>query len=255
MLQMPRTPTDQCIYCGSVERLTKEHIVPSGLGGTDFLPKASCPECAKKTGSDEQYCLRTMFWGIRKHLGLQSAHKHKDQPQEFIVKIISKGVSVKDVSVPPVDEPLLFTMGIFDPPGILLGRKPSRDIDMAMWMFTTESLQEEFRALDGIGFVTRPFHPLRFSRMLAKIAHAKAVAELGLHGFKPHLPDLILGKSETAQHWVGCYSGEPIGAEEKVLHRLHLEWHEFNGRTYVTANIRLFAQLGAPTYWVVVGEV
>src|ERR1700740_3099926 len=36
-----------CIYCGkgAPAKLTKEHIVPQGLGGGYILPKSSCEEC------------------------------------------------------------------------------------------------------------------------------------------------------------------------------------------------------------------
>ena len=35
-------PVGECIYCGARAGLSDEHIVPYALGGTFFLPLASC---------------------------------------------------------------------------------------------------------------------------------------------------------------------------------------------------------------------
>src|SRR5262245_13876737 len=36
----------KCIYCGSVDDLTTEHIIPKGLAGGWTLNEASCRRCA-----------------------------------------------------------------------------------------------------------------------------------------------------------------------------------------------------------------
>ncbi len=36
-----------CIYCGSTDNLSNEHIIPYGLGGNLELPKSSCSRCAR----------------------------------------------------------------------------------------------------------------------------------------------------------------------------------------------------------------
>ena len=48
----------KCIYCGSTDKLTDEHVLPLGLSGTAVLPDASCTERAKITGKVEQDVLR-----------------------------------------------------------------------------------------------------------------------------------------------------------------------------------------------------
>src|SRR5215216_5459596 len=42
-----RMPTvGHCIYCGCLEKLEREHIVPLGLSGNAVLQQASCPASA-----------------------------------------------------------------------------------------------------------------------------------------------------------------------------------------------------------------
>ncbi len=49
----PIQPIGFCIYCGQNDAslLTDEHIAPEGLLGTMELKKASCEQCAGKTGT------------------------------------------------------------------------------------------------------------------------------------------------------------------------------------------------------------
>ena len=85
-------------------------------------------------------------------------------------------------------------------------------------------------------------------RVLAKIAHSYAVAELGLGGFTPLLREFIRGEGGDRFRYVG---GEfKPGAPGAGLHEIGFE----QGVTgYLVVRIRLFASLGAPVYRVVVG--
>ena len=51
-------PVGRCIYCGSTDTLTDEHIIPLALNGTGLLPKSSCVACAKITNSAGQTARR-----------------------------------------------------------------------------------------------------------------------------------------------------------------------------------------------------
>lgn len=245
-------PVGRCIYCPRTMQLSKEHIIPSGLGGLEFLPKASCSKCAEKTGSDEQACLRSMLWDIRARLGMRSAYKHKDYPEKFPSHVIGKDGQKLVHTIEPEHMPLAFMLPKLDPPGIVLGLKPSEEIEFHPWLWMEESMKGKWEALDGKGFFPRPLQPLRFCRMLAKIAHAKAVAELKVDGFEHLLHRFIRRKNPHASYYVGCPAGPVPDAEPKTTHRLHLEEiSTSDGRTYLTANIRLFGMLGAPVYQVV----
>lgn len=98
--------------------------------------------------------------------------------------------------------------------------------------------------------------------MIAKTAHAHATALLGTGAFKPLLSDLILGKTTD---WIKFVGGEihPDRADWRLLRPTpeHLntfiifDWfREFDGRCFFVAAVRLFSNLGAPTYFAVVGE-
>lgn len=100
-------------------------------------------------------------------------------------------------------------------------------------------------------FVTYRFHGGYFMRLLAKTAHALAVAKYGLGAFKPLLPDVILrpGLNNVVGGEFRDYPPDPH------LHNAILKHVNAQGRTYLVADIRLFAKLGAPLYSVVVGEL
>ena len=51
-------PVGKCIYCGSTETLTMEHIIPFSLGGKFELPESSCKECSLITMKLEQFVTR-----------------------------------------------------------------------------------------------------------------------------------------------------------------------------------------------------
>jgi len=86
--------------------------------------------------------------------------------------------------------------------------------------------------------------------MLAKIAHAYAVAELGLDSFTPFLSDIILNKSPM---YIGHYVGG-LRHDEKGDDLHHIEISNFGAKRYVVVEIRLFANRTLPLYVVVVGE-
>jgi len=97
------------------------------------------------------------------------------------------------------------------------------------------------------------FHGRMFARMLAKIAHAFAAADVGLDGFEPLLIDFILDKSNVEPNFfIGSIDLSP---ELDILHRTSLETAQIVDKQYLVANIRLFAKIGAPQYRVVVGKM
>jgi hypothetical protein len=93
-----------------------------------------------------------------------------------------------------------------------------------------------------------------FTRMLAKIAHAYATAELGVNGFKPLTTDYIRGKSTDGPHFIG---GDLSGSiwDGRAWHMC--QWYRrrsVSGRKLFVVDVQLFAPLNAPVYHVVVGE-
>jgi len=111
--------------------------------------------------------------------------------------------------------------------------------------------------------VTREFKITDFARLLAKIAHAYAVAEFGLGAFDSFLPPLILGNSLKLPDFVGgVASPTPNGGwflgehgtkvESLIEHSLNCEVvRAADQSTYLTVVIQLL-QSYAPKYRVVV---
>src|SRR4030095_5099103 len=69
----------RCIYCDSTDGLTREHIIPEGLGGRVapdgghealVLGGASCARCTKITRTLEGLCLGKMLGHFRARAGM-----------------------------------------------------------------------------------------------------------------------------------------------------------------------------------------
>ncbi len=92
-----------------------------------------------------------------------------------------------------------------------------------------------------------------FCRMLAKIAHSFAVAELGLNYFSPALIDYILSNTEVPAFYshIGGFPQESPPSD--ALHEIELYNHE-QYPYLVMVRLRLFAKYNGPSYLIVVGE-
>jgi hypothetical protein len=108
----------------------------------------------------------------------------------------------------------------------------------------------------GIGaFATAYWDSHMVCRMLAKIGHAFAVAELGLDKFSPLLSKLIQTNDDpAAMRFVGGDKTASRTEKPSTLHRLTLGFQKISGKVFVVARIRLFASYGSPIYSVIVGE-
>lgn len=107
----------------------------------------------------------------------------------------------------------------------------------------------------GVGaFVTPYWDNHLICRMLAKIGHSLAVAELGKDNFSPLLTKLICNGDQNSMRFIGGSPDDSTSEIPGTLHRLTLGFQKIKGRTYVVAQVRLFASYSSPTYSVVVGE-
>jgi hypothetical protein len=256
-------PVGHCIYCGVyTDKLTKEHIIPHGLAGDSLiLPKSSCRGCADKTRDWETACLRHLWWPFRTRIGAPSSGRQ--QPDSFIVRKtkirqvgpdgvldVEKHVEVK---VGPMDFPLVFMAYRLPPPGILIGRNPDVDINYEVVCQISEEEFRRFAPGDKDGFLIAPMNPEAYVRMLAKIAHAYAVAELGQSSFRPSLREFIRGEPMAALKWIGGDTVSPKA--EQRLHDIRWYVHFANDLNYLVVSLRLFAFVGSPQYHIVVGEL
>ncbi len=239
--------------------LTKEHIIPLGLGGSVILPKASCGKCSKITGAFEDIVLHKNFRDYRAHQRLRS-RRPKSRPTALPVLYKENGRLVAR-EVPIERRPLIFTMPIYDPPGHLIGRPFGAVKTLRMAHFADSAdAKLKLNALGENAFIHNEFAHTPFLRMLAKIAHGIAVAELGLDGFEPYLPPLILGERDDLQlHLVGGGDGRLPYKMGAPIHQVSYGIYEVSGAVersdLCIVDIRLFSAHGTPVYSVLTGRV
>jgi len=94
-----------------------------------------------------------------------------------------------------------------------------------------------------------------FAQMLAKIALGLAVAHYGVDGFRPLVRDMIVRNPEEYGHWVGGFPDEnEIADDTTPFHRLHMGGQPLYSGDFIVVNLKLFAQYGGPSNYVVVGQ-
>ena len=246
-----------CIYCGSTESpLTDEHIIPFGLNGNLILPKASCKTCATITGEIERFCLRPMLGDFRSTTGLRTRRK-KTRPKTITVRHrdVRRGVEISE-DIRTDNYPRIALGYCFPPPGILYNGHPNAPIEGELMSGVLLSELDRIRK-PGTELILKlgTFNALTFMRMLAKIGHAWAIATLGRDAFTPLLPDLILGKNNTARWLVGADpKAKNLPPNPAAAHDFGLEFMRVPGGTYLLAGIRLFAPVPMPKYHVVVAK-
>jgi hypothetical protein len=245
-------PVNQCIYCGGLVGLTREHILPIGLGGGLILPRASCPACQAITKEIETKCQRGHLLPYRREFGLVR-HPH-ELPKLIPIQIDGHVRLVDPEKVPS----FLILPKLLDFPGIVTGGVPGASM---RYQFRLIGNQAEMRKLAGAlgGHITGTTNvdTDAFLRMLAKIAHGFAVSQLGLNGFDPELPPFILGQSpDLAPYLLGnsFWPDIPI-VPGHLSHQLGLTTIPWGDQHQVAVRIQLFAAHGAPSYTVIAGAI
>jgi hypothetical protein len=258
-------PVGHCIYCGVYSnKLTNEHIIAHGLAGNSLiLPKSSCRGCADKTRDSETACLRHLWWPFRTRIGAPSSGKQP--PKSFTVremkvtKVNADGSidaydKIAEKAVGPMEFPFVFMAYKFPPPGLVIGRDPDAGIKYEVMARISKEEFQKFAPGDKDGFKIAQINVDAYCRMLAKIAHSYAVAELGWNSFRPVLAEFICGKVlERGWHWIGGDTELP--PPEQHLHDIKWGALTVNGTNYVMVSLRLFSFIGSPRYDIVVGEL
>lgn len=253
---------DRCIYCGSRDQLSDEHVVPFALGGTLVLSRASCESCRVKTGSIEQRLLRNHWWPYRQRLRLPT-RRPVEQPTHVPVKLFHPSREPVDALL-PVDQHNVFLVFQFDPPSILQGRvRPEVPFGRNV-LLKPVGEPPRFVEIDGqrhsIGPEERVEIPVNLdaadvTRFLAKVAHGYAISRRGLQACAEYyLSPIILGGGEGALTYIGNSAPSILGPRLPGS-TLHALLDRVNGE-YLTVLIQLFRDQGdpPPIYEVVVGR-
>jgi hypothetical protein len=242
---------DRCVYCGRSDLpLSDEHVVPFGINGPWVIANASCPNCAKITGRFEQQVQKGQLLMARTALKLKTRNP-KQRPTTFPLYV--RG-TLKHV---PIEEHApLIVLQPFAAPSHHAGREhtPGRmTIAGELLIIHAGGLAPPFlnrkHGPGNWGFRIA-FDAFAFPRLMAKIGHCLAAVALGLNGFEPWACPAMLSPIGDLGRWVGClpapFVNGATGLHEVSIRVVGDEAHAF---------VRLFAQLGAQEYFVVVGKL
>jgi len=246
-------PVWECIYCGAKEPpLSREHVVPFGLGGDRILPRASCETCREKTRKVEEFCLRKNLGNTRIALGVQTQHPH-ERPANVTFRVTDEDGSVRSVLWPAESLPIFLIMPVYPVAQLMrpLMARPVNPPNGTAWIFNSSFGDLAKVGGKGGAVLIGAIDYLAFARMLAKMAHGFIVCELGLNKFRPHVKELIRQETDEYWHWVGGSADwtEPDPTDD--IFQIH-QYNHSGGSIIV--RIRIFPCLGAPPYHVVVGE-
>jgi hypothetical protein len=257
-----RSGLGQCIYCGSTDDLTDEHVLPYALGGQLVLNQASCKTCATITGKLEQKLLRGHWWPYRKKLGLQT--RNPDASKELKrVKITKTDGTIIDAEM-PLESFVAAMVFKLAPPAILSGNEASGEPYAKDAFFKLLGAMPKEAMVDGKRYLLAPHDKIKFpvhfdsgelTRFLAKVAHGFAISKEGLSAFSEfYLPEFILGKTDGIQTYVGGYESPiitatlPGGGYNRMMIRTR--------GNLISVCIQLFIDEGdpPPIYEIVVGK-
>jgi len=242
----------RCIYCGSTQSLTDEHIVPRGLNGPWELLKGSCRACSEITSAFEKSVLREQFILPRTALRFHTYHP-KNRPQTFSFEVEKDGHK-ETIIMPGTECPPLFVMLTLNKPRYIEEydyKKGVKVIGSSLHGPGLLKIKEKLK-IDGIS-IKVTMAGTCFERMLAKIAYGMTILAYDLDALEEcYVLPCILGQKDDVGYWVGS-SGKDINAlpKEKQLHRIFLTQ---KGKE-VSALIRLFASYQTPEYGVIVGKL
>lgn len=264
-IEFPYRDIGKCIYCGSEEPpLTREHVVPRGLGGrlspdghhqAIVLRNASCTACQRITQAFEQDCLLKNF-GLLRHRKNLRERRRRDTDQ--FAQTIDLGDGVKQKILFDINDLYSFIMmPLLQPAGYLTGRWQNSLFDAEMRPIVTHAPRAGREPIAPGSTVHYDVDLPAFYRTLAKIAHGMAVARYGINGFEPKLLGIILGTFKMFGMWIGSSDEERNAPpESNCLCQIRLaETAIYENKTAIVAWIRLFAEYPTPVYHVLAGVI
>jgi hypothetical protein len=258
-------PIEKCIYCGAMVYSTRpggrarpfgaEHIVPESIGGTLELPEASCQKCEDTTGRIvEGDALGRTLKALRVHLKLKKAGSGS-HPKVLPLTVNNTG---QDTTIPdvPIDiYPIAFMLPIYMPPEFsATAINFGKNIRGALVANVKLDMKTLFKRYNISSFAPAYWDNAMLCRMLAKIGHSLAIAELGETVFRPLLIQLICNGDAAGMSLIGCSPEYEKVPHSTALHVVGLGYQRHDNKNYVVASIRLFASYDGPIYRVVVGE-
>ena len=245
---------ESCIYCGSQNQLSKEHVIPYALGGETIIWDGSCEKCRQKTQDFENAVLRGEMQGVRYIQGLPSRSKHANLPSTVSVQVTIEGIQ-SQIDIPLDEAPIFLTFPLFIGPKYLDPSKGkglditgtvsgSYGADPATFM---TSIGASSVVMDGARNA-----PVAFAQMVAKIGYGIAWLQ-GLLKYvddPSELVDAFLDNPRNLGRFVGTLP-EPYVKHPGYRHRFLVNVQH----GLLLCEVQLFADSGAPIYLVALGRL
>ena len=257
-------PVGGCIYHTLGQPggpFTLEHIIPESLGGMLELPEASCHDCQVITSAFEGENARRLFLPIRRQYKFPSknrgaARRPAREKETFEVKIDGK-----KRNIPAAEYPGVLLSFSFPFPTILSGQPPThKSFSGGVALGILPEFGDRLNRLrakygQNVSFLTRGSADA-MGRMLAKIAHAYAVAEIGFGRFRPYLLGIIRNHDPYLLHHFLGSSPDPASPISDDLHEIAvLPPGQVGPDNLIVVKIHLFSNhQGMPVHYVVAGE-
>ncbi len=175
--------------------LSKEHVIPMGLGGKYILPNASCESCRQITSAFETIALRHVLGPGRYQTGIKPKKKHSRPKSWPAHKVLPDGTK-KKVQIPIDELPFFMPFPTFKAFPVVSALMPkghkATEKEGALIVGNNPSYAEQTLKKYGADhFPIRNDHHA-FSRMLAKIALSYCVKHFGYGCVLPLVGPLIV---------------------------------------------------------------
>jgi hypothetical protein len=197
-----------------------------------------------------------MIRDARIHLNLASRRwrRNKQLPPPLLIGRHVSANTIRWDQIPKEQHPYWLPTCGFAPAGVLTNADPNFRPLVEMCLLPGHDWQARWGLQSHNAQIEMFVDSRIYARMLAKIAHAFAVATFGLDSFEPFLPNVILGHSDAGHHYVGGVEREMDNRNRvaTILHSIGSERHN----EWLIVRLRLFSFIeGTPNYVIVVGRI
>jgi hypothetical protein len=257
-------PVGECIYCGAKDQpLHEEHIIPEAIGGGLVLPSATCRCGLERTHGFEGRVTNQIFQDIRRQMGIKGK-KRKRHPDELRKLPIQESFA-DPIHLAPArkvelkDHPSTLIIPRIQPLSALgknqlLSQMDGKQVPIDFWILVPDAKERADRlkkeGAKGV-WQLKQIEINLILRLLAKMAHASAVATMGPRRFKYQLIDVISGKMEGANSLIGELPAEAQGLLPPALcrfglHQIAVGHYDYNSSRQVLVHMHLFSGLFRP---------
>lgn len=250
----PPKHANRCIYCGSMETLSDEHIVPFALWGDLVLKKASCYACAAITSEAERQVLRGFMRNWRT-VNRSPTRRKKHRPSTIRIRF-ANDYREWDCDVPAEEAVAFLALPHIQGPSLATSNETSLRI---VGFDHQAPYQAEALALLTKHAATKmeahcDIEPYSYCAMLLKIAFSYA-AYLGTDFSKYELfaPEIIIKQPNQAWRYVGADLRAPVHIT-RGLHSIQLVHRRYSNATYLVGVVSLFSKSGATPNDVILGK-